>query len=182
MLFLAPLLLRGKLAFLGLPRWLSGKESACQCRRHRFDPWVGRIPWRRKWQPTPVFLLGKFHGQRGAWWGPWGSKELDMTEPVSTGFSLDVFLRFITFSYFSHLWPCFPDYHSVSQRPVHFLEEEDPGWPPWPSSPSPSGILESPDMLCPGGSEHRLVFLLLSNTLMLLWFRTFTSPLKLRVR
>ena len=46
------------------------KESACnardclQCRRPRFDPWVKRIPWRRKWQPTPVFLPGKFHGQR----------------------------------------------------------------------------------------------------------------------
>ena len=45
-------------------RWLSGKESACQCRRHRFDLWVGKIPWRRKWQPTPVFLPGKSHGQR----------------------------------------------------------------------------------------------------------------------
>ena len=48
-----------------LPWWLSGKESACQCRRHRrrgFDPWVGKIPWRKKWQPTPVFLPGKFHG------------------------------------------------------------------------------------------------------------------------
>ena len=40
----------------GLPRWLSCKESACQCRRHRFDPWIGKISWRRKWQPTPVFL------------------------------------------------------------------------------------------------------------------------------
>ena len=49
---------------MGLPRWLSGKESACQYRRHGFDPWVGKIPCRRKWQPTPVFLLGKFHGQR----------------------------------------------------------------------------------------------------------------------
>ena len=49
-----------------LPRWLSGKESTCQCRRPRrwgFDPWVRKIPWRRKWQPTPVFLPGKFHGQ-----------------------------------------------------------------------------------------------------------------------
>ena len=48
-----------------LPWWLSGKESACQCRRHRrrgFDPWVGKIPWRKKWQPTPLFLPGKFHG------------------------------------------------------------------------------------------------------------------------
>ena len=45
----------------GLPRWLKVKESICQCRRHGrrgFDPWVWKIPWRRKWQPTPVFLLG----------------------------------------------------------------------------------------------------------------------------
>ena len=42
--------------------WLSGRESACQCRKHRFHPWVRKIPWRRKWQPTPVFLLGKCHG------------------------------------------------------------------------------------------------------------------------
>ena len=48
----------------GLPKWFSGKESTCQCRRHGFDPWVGKIPWRRKWQPTPVFLPGKFSGQK----------------------------------------------------------------------------------------------------------------------
>ena len=51
----------------GLPRWLSGKESVCQCRRCRrcgLDPWVRTFPWRRKWQPTPVFLSGKSHGQR----------------------------------------------------------------------------------------------------------------------
>ena len=42
----------------GLPWWFSGKESSRQCRRHRFDPWVEKIPWRRKWQPTPVFLPG----------------------------------------------------------------------------------------------------------------------------
>ena len=47
-----------------LPRWLSGKEPACQCRRCGFNPWVGKIPWKRKWQPTPVFLPGEFHGQR----------------------------------------------------------------------------------------------------------------------
>ena len=49
--------------------WLSwciyGNESACQFRRSRFDPLVGKIPWRRKWQPSPVFLLEEFHGQRG---------------------------------------------------------------------------------------------------------------------
>ena len=45
----------------------AGKEPACQCsrhKRHRFNPWVGKIPWRRKWQPTPVFSPGKFHGQK----------------------------------------------------------------------------------------------------------------------
>ena len=55
------------LNLLGLPSWLSGKESTCQCRRHKrrgFDPWVRKIPWRRKWQPTSVFLPGKSHGQR----------------------------------------------------------------------------------------------------------------------
>ena len=45
----------------------SGKEPSCQCRRCKrcgFDPWVRKIPWRRKWQPAPVFLPGKSHGQR----------------------------------------------------------------------------------------------------------------------
>ena len=45
------------------PRWLSGKESTCQCRRCGFNPWVRKMPWRRKWQPTPV-LPEKSHGQR----------------------------------------------------------------------------------------------------------------------
>ena len=56
---------------VGLPRWCnafpdgSGRKSVClQCRRPGFDPWVGKIPWRSKWQPTPVLLLGKSHGQR----------------------------------------------------------------------------------------------------------------------
>ena len=67
----------------GLPRWLSDKESACQCRRHRFDPW--KIPWRRKRQPTPVFLPGKFHGQRSLVdCSPWGCKESDTSEHTPT--------------------------------------------------------------------------------------------------
>ena len=47
-----------------LPWWLRGKESACHCRRCSFHPWAGKIPWRRKWQPPPVFLPGESHGQR----------------------------------------------------------------------------------------------------------------------
>ena len=50
-----------------LPWWLSGKEISCQWRRRGLGPWVGKIPWRRKWQPTPGFLPGESHG-RGAWW------------------------------------------------------------------------------------------------------------------
>ena len=61
----------------GLPRWLSGKESTCQCRRCRklvSDPWVRKIPWRKKWQPTPVFLPEKL--QRSlVGYSPWGRKE-----------------------------------------------------------------------------------------------------------
>ena len=49
----------------GLPWRLSDKESTCQCRTHGYDPWLGKTPWRRKWQPTPLFLPGKSHGQRG---------------------------------------------------------------------------------------------------------------------
>ena len=69
---------------LGLPWRYSGKESTCQfkrCKRYGFDPWVLKIPWRRKWQPTPVFLSGKLHGQRSmVGYSPQGYKELDVTE------------------------------------------------------------------------------------------------------
>ena len=66
------------------PGGASGKESTCQCRRLKrrgFNPWVRRIPWHRKWQPTPIFLAGKSHGQRSlAAYSPWGHKESDPTE------------------------------------------------------------------------------------------------------
>ena len=62
----------------------SGKESACQCRRCkrcRFDPWVKKIPWNRKWQPTSVFLPGKFCGPRSLMgYSPWSCKELGTTK------------------------------------------------------------------------------------------------------
>ena len=65
----------------GLPWWLSGKESIYQRRRCKFYPWVEKIPWRRKWLPTPVFLLGESHGQRSlAGYSPWGRKESDRME------------------------------------------------------------------------------------------------------
>ena len=57
-----------------------GKEPTCQCRRPKrrgFDPWAGKIPWRRKWQPTPVFFPGESHGQRSLMdYSPWGRKRV----------------------------------------------------------------------------------------------------------
>ena len=62
----------------------SSKEFTCQCtrlKRLRFALWVGKIPWSRKWQPTPVFLPGESHGQRSlVGCSPWDRKESDMTE------------------------------------------------------------------------------------------------------
>ena len=72
---------------LGIPGfglWLKWQRICLQCRRlrrRRFDPWVGKVPWRRKRQPTPVFLLEKSHRRRSlAGYSPWGLKESDMTE------------------------------------------------------------------------------------------------------
>ena len=68
---------------MGLPGGASGKEPACQCKRHKrpsFDPWVGKISWRRAWQPTPVFLPGETQGQRSlVGYSPWGCKESGTT-------------------------------------------------------------------------------------------------------
>ena len=74
------------LAFrLTVPGFLIHRDSlvaqtviCLQCRRSGFNPWVGKIPWRRKWQPTPVFLPGKSHGQRNLL--GYSHEELDMTE------------------------------------------------------------------------------------------------------
>ena len=69
----------------GLPWGLSGKEPACQCRRHGFDPWAVKISWSRKRQPTPAFFPGKFHSQRSLVdYSPWGRKELDTAEHTHT--------------------------------------------------------------------------------------------------
>ena len=79
----------------GLSRWLTGKESFCRCRRCGFSPQIGKIPWRRKWQPTPVFLLGKSQGQRSlVGYNPWGHKESDMTEHAHTYLSTFYWFRF----------------------------------------------------------------------------------------
>ena len=73
---------------LGFPGGASGKEPTSQYRRlirHGFDPWVGKISWRKAWQPTPVFLHRELRGQRGlVGYSPWGPKESDVTEATYT--------------------------------------------------------------------------------------------------
>ena len=71
--------------------WLRQWRICLQCGRPWFSPWVGKIPWRRKRLPIPIFLPGEFHGQRKlSGYHPWGHKELDMTEQLTL--SLFLFL------------------------------------------------------------------------------------------
>ena len=65
---------------MGFPGGASGKESTCKGRRRKrgkFNLWVGKIPWRKAWQPTPAFLPGESHGQRSlVGYSPWGCKRV----------------------------------------------------------------------------------------------------------
>ena len=68
----------------GFPGCSDDKRICPQCGRPRFDPWVSKIPWRREWLPTLVFLHGEFQGHRSlAGYSPWDLKELDMTERLT---------------------------------------------------------------------------------------------------
>ena len=106
------------------------KGSACQCRRLRrpkFNPWVGKIPWRRKWQLTPVFLPEKFHGQEPGGFQPRGLKESDLIEPSSkilfSGGLLCMTLLFVIKSIsFVFLW--FPAQSAPPPNLRHFLSEK----------------------------------------------------------
>ena len=114
-----------KIAFYYLspsfPGGTVGKESACQCKRGKrleFDPWISKVLWRRKWQPTPVFFPGESHGERSLVGNSsWGHRELDMTEHVHTHIDLSLspcltmaFIQEIIITQFS-----FP-YRSLSTR------------------------------------------------------------------
>ena len=102
-----------------VPRWLSGKESACQCRRHEFNPWVGKMPWSRKWQPTPVFLPGKSHGQRSLVdYSPPGHGESDTTKWLSMNRGIiaqHIKLRTLPFIFFSYTAQLFYNLFSWGQ-------------------------------------------------------------------
>ena len=77
--------MRNTIQKFGLPWWLSWWRIHLPCMRPRFDPWVGKIPWRRARQPTPVSFPGESHGQRSlASCSPWGHKGSETTERLST--------------------------------------------------------------------------------------------------
>ena len=83
--------------FQSFPGGTKDKQSACQCRRHRrcrFDPWVGKIPWRRKWQPTPPFLPGNSPVQNClVGYSPWGHKEWNTAEHTHIAFPFRVITK-----------------------------------------------------------------------------------------
>ena len=73
------------MVFICFPDGSDGKKIIClKCRRAGFDPWVRKIPCRREWLPSPVFLPGEFHGQRSlVGYSPWDHRESDMTEQLT---------------------------------------------------------------------------------------------------
>ena len=74
--------------------------SAGDIKRYWFDPWVGKISWRRKWQPIPVFLPGESHGQRSlVGYSSWGRRELDTTEATERA---NIYIQ-IKFNYYTEL-------------------------------------------------------------------------------
>ena len=82
--------------FQSFPGGSEVKVSATQCGRPGFNPWVGKIPWRRKWQPTPVLLPGESHGQRSlVGYSPQGHKESDTTERLHFHFHFSIYIGVI---------------------------------------------------------------------------------------
>ena len=90
----------------------------------QFDPWVGKVPWRRQWKPTPTFLPGESHGQRSlVGYSPWGRKESDTTERTARKSLLEYigFSSSVQFSSVAQSCPtlCDPMNRSTPGLPVH---------------------------------------------------------------
>ena len=153
-----------KVESVELPRRLSGQESTCQCRRCGFYPRVRKIPWRRKWQPTPVFSPRKSHGQSSlAGHRPWGHKESDTTECLSAHakqkahLSLSVMISFsVSINLFNKSWPnkCSQSHektHVDKAWPVFLVRSESVGWD------GQMNVLVSCDAACCGVWKRNLL-------------------------
>ena len=96
------------ICFLGMSLWLRQWSVCLQCGRPGFDPWVGRIPWRRQWQSTPALLPGESNGRRSLiGYSLWGRKESDSTEGLHFHFLLMKRSWLTVFLFFSSLWKCY---------------------------------------------------------------------------
>ena len=88
----------------GLCKWRTGRESVCQCGGHkrcRFNPWVRKIPWRKKWKPAPVFLPGESREKRSlVGYSPWGSQKVRHVWAQHSSTIQEVFV--------SYLWTALP--------------------------------------------------------------------------
>ena len=101
--------------YRGFPWLLSGKESSCHCKKPWFNPWVRKMSWGRKWQPAPIFLPGKFYGQRSlVGYGPWDCKRIGHNLVVKQQQYLPYHLtrnkltKLLISSYFFHIQVLFP--------------------------------------------------------------------------
>ena len=113
--------------FFSSPWWLRWWRVCLQCGRPGFDPWVGKIPWRREWQPTSVFLSGKFHGRRSlAGYSPQGRKESDTTERLSFPFLIFVTRKNGINDWRPHFWKsnCSCNIRSTLQEECREPEEK----------------------------------------------------------
>ena len=162
-----------------LPWWLSGKEPTWQYRRHGFSPWVGKTAWRRKWQPSLVFLPGEFHGQRSLVGNsPWDQKESDKTEQLNmhthiththththiiSYYSVSVQLSSVVQSC---LTLCNPMNCSMPGLPVHHqLPESTQTHVHWVGDAiQPSHPLSSPSPPAPNPSQHQGLFKWVSSS------------------
>ena len=100
--------------YMGLSWWLRQQRICLQYRRHRFDPWVRKIPWRMEWQPTSLFLPGEFHGQRNlAGYSPWVAKS--WTQLSDWHFH---FLSFIHTHTHTHTYICNSYLHWLPGKPM----------------------------------------------------------------
>ena len=115
------------LAPWNLTWWLRWQINCLKYRRPRFDPWVGKIPWRRKWHPTLVFLPGEFHGQRSlAGYSPWVCKESDVPERVTLS-TLKQW-KCILFQFCSsEVWDDMTDFSSLGL----IRKKQSRWWPAW---------------------------------------------------
>ena len=124
-----------------------------QCKRPGFDPWVGRIPWRREWLLTPVFLPGDSHGQRSLLgYNPRGRKESDMTEWLTQTHSRPSYQS--QHEAHSAVCPEISDFHSPRTGTIQAVEDPDPSHEPRPSQEQPGQELENDTSLFMYGSPR----------------------------